>query len=56
MYWCGSYYFWEANPRLWEECKKNITAQMVADGWKTYAKKFDDVMKKRARRLFEARK
>ena len=52
----GGYYygFWEANPKLWEKCKKSATAQMVAEGWKTYAGKFDRVMKKRAMKLWNA--
>ena len=48
-FWYG---FWEKNPRLWDSCKKRITAQMVAEGWKTYANKFDRVMTKRAMKLF----
>lgn len=48
-YWYG---FWEKNPKLWERCKKIVTAQMVAEGWKTYANKFDRVMQKRAKKLW----
>lgn len=50
----GCYYYgdWEANPQLWEKCKKTATAQMVSEGWKTYANKFDRVMKKRAMKLW----
>lgn len=50
----GGYYygFSDANPRLWERCKKTASAQMIAEGWKTYAGTFDMVMQKRARRLW----
>ena len=44
-YWYG---FWEENPRLWEKCRKDAAAQMIASGWKSYAGKFDQVMRKKA--------
>lgn len=52
----ASYYYglWEKDPKLWERCKKSATAQMVAEGWKTYARKFDRVMQKRAMELWHA--
>lgn len=54
----GTYYygFWEENPKLWAKCKQAAAAQMIAEGWKTYAGKFDMVMKKRAMRLWNGAK
>ena len=51
----GRYYygFWEENPKLWTKCKTEATAQMIAEGWKTYANKFDRVMEKRAMKLWD---
>ena len=50
-YWYG---FWEANPRRWEQCRRKVYADMIASGWDPSAKKLDEVLKRRARRLFFA--
>ena len=52
-YWYG---FWEEDPRLWEKCRKEASAKMVCEGWKTYANKFNRVMVKRAFKLWRAAK
>lgn len=51
---CGGYEygFWESNPRLWDKCKREVSNQMIAEGWPPKARKFDSVMRKRARKLF----
>ena len=51
---CGGYWygFWEADPRRWERCRKEAAAQMVADGWHPRAGKFDEVLRRRARKLW----
>ena len=36
-YQCG---FWEADPRRWERCLREASAQMVAQGWPPKAGKF----------------
>lgn len=53
---CGGYYlgFWEANPKRWDRCCRDATAQMLAEGWIRHARKFHDVMTRRARRLWSA--
>ena len=52
----GCYYgFWESNPKLWDKCKREVTNQMVSEGWHPKAGKFDSVMRKRAKRLFYAK-
>jgi hypothetical protein len=48
-YWYG---FWESNPRRWEACRRAAAAQMVAEGWNQHARKFHDVMLRRARQLW----
>ncbi len=50
----GGYYygFWEADPRRWERCRKEAAAQMVAEGWHQRAGKFDEVLRRRARKLW----
>ncbi len=50
----GGYYYgpWESNPKRWARALREVTLQMVAEGWKTYANKFDRVLKKRAIKLF----
>lgn len=48
----GSSSFWEVDPRRWERCRRRATADMVASGWKTYARKFDEVMNHKARKLW----
>ena len=44
--------FWERNPRAWAACRREAAAQMMAEGWPPKARKFDEVMMRRARRLF----
>lgn len=50
----GGYYygFWEADPRRWERCRREAAAQMVAQGWNPKAGKFDEVMRRRAMKLW----
>lgn len=50
----GGYYygFWEADPRRWERCRRETAAQMVAEGWNPRAGKFDEVLRRRARKLW----
>jgi len=50
----GGYYygFWEADPRRWERCRATAAAQMIADGWNKYARKFGAVQTKRALKLW----
>ncbi len=51
----GCYYgFWEVDPRRWERCRREAAAQMVAQGWNPKAGKFDEVMRRRALRLWRA--
>ena len=52
-HYCG---FWESNPKLWEKCQNEISNQMIADGWTSHAKKFNSVMRIRARNLFMTKK
>jgi hypothetical protein len=48
-FWYG---FWEEDPEIWARCRAEATRQMVAEGWKTYANKFNRVMQKRALKLW----
>jgi hypothetical protein len=48
-YQCG---FWEADPRRWERCRRDAATGMLAEGWNPRARKFDEVMIRRARRLW----
>jgi hypothetical protein len=51
----GFYYsFWEEDVRLWERCRQQAAAQMVAEGWNPRAGKFDEVMRRRARRIWRS--
>ncbi len=54
MFYSGSYHygFWEADPKKWERCKRQAFSEMIASGWKPYARKFEDVMKKKALKLW----
>jgi hypothetical protein len=56
MPYTGGYYygFWEANPRRWERCRCEAAAAMVAQGWNPKARKFDEVMRRRALQLWRA--
>ncbi len=47
-----AYGFWEDDPRRWERCRQAAAAQMVAEGWNPKAKKFNDVQRRRAMRLW----
>lgn len=49
-----SYGFCDSDPRRWERCLRQATREMVAAGWKTYARKFDEVMKRKAMKLWRA--
>ena len=53
---CGGYYygFWQANPRRWDRCCRDAAAQMIAEGWNKYARKFSEVHRKRALKLWNA--
>lgn len=44
--------FWESDSRRWEGCRRDAAAQMVAQGWNPHAKKFSEVQKRRAMRLW----
>lgn len=44
--------FWNANPRLWEKCRNQVAAEMIASGWNKHARKFGEVQFKKATRLF----
>lgn len=44
----------EVDPQRWRRCKKQATDGMVAAGWKTYARKFDEVMRRKAIKLWNA--
>jgi len=51
----GSYsyeYFWETNPRKWEHCRKAAANLMLSEGWHPKARKFDEVLRKRAYKLW----
>lgn len=52
----GGYYygFWEADPPRWLRCRKEAAAAMVAQGWNPKAGKFEEVMRRRAMRLWRA--
>ncbi len=49
---CGGGSFWEVDPRRWERCKKEAGNNMIAEGWNRHARKFDEVRRKRAMRLW----
>lgn len=51
-----SYGFWELDPKQWAQCQQEVSAQMIAEGWWVKAGKFDCVMRKRARKLYETRR
>lgn len=44
--------FWEADPRKWAQCLEQAAESMVAEGWVRQARKFDEVRRKRATRLW----
>lgn len=44
----------DVDPRRWERCRKQAAIAMIAEGWKPYARKFDGIQQKRARKLFYA--
>lgn len=50
-FWYG---FWEADPRRWERCRRDAAATMLAEGWNKHAKKFDEVVRRRAMKLWRA--
>ena len=41
----------ERYPSEWIKSKNIVSNQMILDGWSKYAKKFDEVMKRKAKRL-----
>ena len=43
---------WDDDPRRWERCRRDAAAQMVVDGWSRHARKFTDVMLRRALKLW----
>lgn len=49
---CGGGSFWEVDPRRWERCKREAGSVMITEGWNPKARKFDEVRKKRAMRLW----
>lgn len=49
----GGYdYFWQADVRRWENCRRQATADMVAAGWNPRAPRFGEVMRSKARKLW----
>lgn len=44
--------FWEENPKLWEKCKREIAEEMIAAGWSKHARKFGEVQRRKAMKLF----
>ncbi len=43
---------WEVDLGLWERCREQVAKQMLAQGWTPRARKFNDVRRRRALRLF----
>lgn len=43
---------YELYPRKWEKLLKQITTELVKQGWCIHAKKFDQVLMRKAKRLF----
>jgi hypothetical protein len=39
-------------PRQWEECQRKVAKQMIDAGWNKHARKFDEVLKRKANKLF----
>ena len=50
---CGSGSFWEVDPRRWERCRQEAAKAMIAEGWNPKARKFDEVRRRRAMRLWD---
>ena len=46
--------FWEADPRKWAQCLEQAGKSMLAEGWVQGARKFSEVRRKRAMRLWSA--
>jgi len=42
----------EQYPREWEKLLKEISKQMIIQGWNKHARKFREVMVKKAKKLF----
>ena len=49
---CYQVGFWQADPRKWEKCRQAAAAQMLAEGWNKHARKFSEVQRKRAMKLW----
>jgi hypothetical protein len=54
----GGYYygFWEENPRKWARCKAQAAEQMLADGWLIHSKKFLEVQRRKAKKIWDSSK
>lgn len=40
------------NYKLWYACRAAVAAQMIAEGWNRHARKFQDVQRRRAQKLY----
>lgn len=45
----------ERYPREWDFVKNKILIEMISQGWNKHAKKFTEVLMKKARRLLKER-
>ena len=43
---------WERDPQKWERCKKVIITEMLSGGWIRKSGKFDEVMTRKANKLY----
>ena len=51
----GEYSYGPADVHRWHRCRQQVAAQMLADGWNRHARKFSEVQKRRAWRLYAAK-
>ena len=49
---CNYRKFWESDPDKWRRCLKSANAGMLAEGWHPKARKFNEVCRKRAVKLW----
>lgn len=49
-----TYHYSDLNPHRWLRCRQIAGAAMIKEGWNPHAKKFLDVQRKRATRLWNA--
>lgn len=43
---------WDVDPRGWERARRSVAREMAAEGWRTYARKYDRVLHRRALKLW----